>query len=186
MIRPADLWDSMVRVESGGNPNAVGKAGEIGLVQIKPSTAAEYGVPKEALYHPEVQRMLYEHIMSKYLDRYGGDPIRAVAAWNAGQGAVDSGRIPLSTQGYLSRVFGGVGPAALGRRPQTFAAAAPSSEPEQQPDEPAQEEAPPVAPQPPRPAPVPQAQVPALADLVQARQARLVENARRVNELLNG
>lgn len=178
----------MVRVESGGNPNAVGKAGEIGLVQIKPSTAAEYGVPKEALYHPEVQRMLYERIMSKYLDRYGGDPIRAVAAWNAGQGAVDSGHIPLTTQGYLSRVFGGGGAAMLTRRPSqlpTFAAG--PSEPEQQPDELAanEEEKPAVAPQPPRPAPPPQEQLPALSDIVQARRARLAQNAQRVNELLN-
>ena len=183
MIRPADLWSPMVRVESGGNPNAVGKAGEIGLVQIKPSTAAEYGVPKEALYHPAVQQMLFDRIMSKYLDRYGGDPVRAVAAWNAGQGAVDSGKIPLSTQGYLGRVFGGFTPAMLTRRPQSMPAAAPD---ESKPDElAADEEKPPVAPQPPRPAPVPQEQLPALSDIVQARRTRLAQNAQRVNELLN-
>lgn len=184
MIRPADLWDSMVRVESGGNPNAVGKAGEIGLVQIKPSTAADYGVPKEALYQPGVQRMLFEHIMSKYLDRYGGDPVKAVAAWNAGQGAVDSGKIPLSTQGYLSRVFGGVGPGSLSRRPPmpTFSAAASESEP----DEVADNAAPAAAPRPPRPAPPPAEQLPALSDIVQARRVRLAQNAQRVSELLQG
>jgi soluble lytic murein transglycosylase-like protein len=40
---PADLLQAQIRQESGGNPNAVGKAGEIGLGQIMPSTARAPG-----------------------------------------------------------------------------------------------------------------------------------------------
>jgi hypothetical protein len=116
-----DLWGPMVQVESGGNPDAVGKAGEIGLVQIKPSTAAEYGVTPEALRHPEVQRMLFNRIMGKYLARYGDIP-RAVAAWNAGQHGVDIGRFP---QQYVNKVLS----LYRGGRPPTLATIAPAVAP---------------------------------------------------------
>ena len=114
MATPDDLWGPMVQVESSGDPNAVGDAGEIGLVQIKPSTAAQYGVPKEALYHPEVQRMLFNKIMGSYLQRYNGNATQAVGAWNAGPGAVDRGYIP---QGYIRRVINAI---------QQFAGATPA------------------------------------------------------------
>lgn len=124
MATPDDLWGPMVQVESGGDPNRIGQVGEIGLVQIKPSTAAEYGVTPDALRHPEVQRMLFNRIMGKYLARYGDVP-RAVAAWNAGQHAVDLGRIPASTRNYVTKVL------ALyqGGRPPTLANLAPAAAP---------------------------------------------------------
>lgn len=111
-LTPDDLWEPMVHVESGGNPYARGKAGEIGLVQIKPSLAAQYGVPAESLEHPAVQRMLFNRIMGRYLQKYG-NATQAVAAWNAGEGAVDRGHIP---QGYISRVISAIG-GAVGPTP---------------------------------------------------------------------
>jgi hypothetical protein len=123
MATPDELWDPMVQVESGGDPNRIGGAGEIGLVQIKPSTAADYGVSPEALRHPEVQRMLFNRIMGKYLARYGDVP-RAVAAWNAGQHAVDMGRIPFSTRGYVNKVL-----ALYNQKPGAMASLAPAMAP---------------------------------------------------------
>lgn len=123
MATPDELWDPMVQVESGGDPSRVGAAGEIGLVQIKPSTAADYGVSPEALRHPEVQRMLFNRIMGKYLAHYGDVP-RAVAAWNAGQHAVDTGRIPFSTRGYVNKVL-----SLYNRNPTMMANLAPAMAP---------------------------------------------------------
>jgi hypothetical protein len=123
MATPDELWDPMVQVESGGDPDRIGGAGEIGLVQIKPSTAADYGISPEALRHPEVQRMLFNRIMGKYLAHYGDVP-RAVAAWNAGQHAVDTGRIPFSTRGYVNKVL-----ALYNRNPSAMASLAPAMAP---------------------------------------------------------
>lgn len=115
-----DLWNAMVQVESGGNPNKVGAAGEIGLVQIKPSTAADYGVDAAALRHPEVQRMLFNHIMTKYLNHFGSLP-KAVAAWNAGQHGVDIGHYPSA---YVNKVL-----ALYTGRPSALAGLAPAAAP---------------------------------------------------------
>ena len=41
---PPALIGAIVYVESGGNPHAVGRSGTIGLMQLKPATAARYGV----------------------------------------------------------------------------------------------------------------------------------------------
>jgi hypothetical protein len=179
----------MVRVESRGNPYAVSPKGAIGLAQIMPSTAAEYGVPKEALYHPAVQWMLFDRIMSKYLDRYGGDPVKAVAAWNAGQGAVDTGRYPLETQDYLRKVsaagadlaMGGIrGRRFIDQQRQLPPFLGPSEEPaeEPKPELVATKVAPRVT------GPAGDTGENFLARYQAQRQQMLAQNARRVSELL--
>ena len=48
-----NLVDSVIDQESRGNPRAVGTSGEIGLMQVKPSTASAYNVSASQLYNPD-------------------------------------------------------------------------------------------------------------------------------------
>jgi soluble lytic murein transglycosylase-like protein len=100
-----DLARAVMRLESGGNPNAVSSAGAIGLMQLMPGTAKGLGVdPKDP------KRNLEGGI--KYLaqlsDKYNGDYEKTLAAYNAGSGRVDSyGGIPPfpETERYVKNVL---------------------------------------------------------------------------------
>jgi soluble lytic murein transglycosylase-like protein len=100
-----NLARAVMRLESGGNPNAVSSAGAIGLMQLMPGTARSLGVdPKDP------KRNLEGGI--KYLaflaDKYDGDYEKTLAAYNAGSGRVDSyGGIPPfpETERYVKNVL---------------------------------------------------------------------------------
>lgn len=94
--------------ESGGR-NLVGKAGERGPMQIMPSTAMQYGVTPEQLDDPTTNRALGERILSRLLTKYNGDISKTLAAYNAGEGAVDRGQVPESTRRYVSNVLARTG-----------------------------------------------------------------------------
>jgi soluble lytic murein transglycosylase-like protein len=99
------LLAGLVKQESGFDPNAVSPAGARGLTQLMPGTAAGLGVtdpsdPVQAL--DGGARYLREQ-----LDRFGGDIARALAAYNAGPGAVQRyGGVPpyAETQNYVRAV----------------------------------------------------------------------------------
>lgn len=89
----ADLLRRMAHKESGGNTKAESHKGAKGLMQLMPETAAAVGVKDP---HDPVQSI---HGAAKYmrslLRRYEGDTTKAVAAYNAGPGAVDKyGGVP--------------------------------------------------------------------------------------------
>ncbi len=102
------LVESVIRAESAFNPTAVSRTGARGLMQLMPQTAAMLGVrdsfdPRQNI-EGGVRHLRY------LLDRYPGNVSLAVAAYNAGEGAVDSHRgIPpfAETQQYVQRVLGG-------------------------------------------------------------------------------
>jgi soluble lytic murein transglycosylase-like protein len=102
-----NLLRAVIVVESGFNSRAVSKRGAVGLMQLMPATAMRFGVSN--LYDP----MENVHAGARYLkfliDRFGHDLALALAAYNAGEEAVDrsGGRIPpyLETQAYVPRVL---------------------------------------------------------------------------------
>lgn len=104
-VDPA-LLTALVRQESGFRPDAVSSAGARGLTQLMPATAREVGVsdpsdPRQALDGGA----LY---LRRMLDRFGGDEKLALAAYNAGPGAVSRyGGIPpyAETQRYVTNVM---------------------------------------------------------------------------------
>ncbi len=105
-IDPA-LLTGLIRAESNFDPNATSPAGAQGLTQLMPATAAGLGVtnpldPAQAIEGGA-------KYLRQQLDRFGGDASKALAAYNAGPGAVERfGGIPPyeETQNYVRRVLG--------------------------------------------------------------------------------
>jgi len=90
---------AMMRAESSGDPNALSSAGALGLMQFIPSTAREYGLRVDGEIDerrdPKKAIMAGARYFADLLERYDGDHDLAVAAYNAGPGAVDKyGAIP--------------------------------------------------------------------------------------------
>ncbi|MDR2780049.1 MAG: lytic transglycosylase domain-containing protein [Synergistaceae bacterium] len=100
-----DLARAVMRMESGGNPNAISRAGAIGLMQLMPGTAKGLGVdPKD----PERNLEGGIKYLSQLADKYNGDYVKTLAAYNAGSGRVDSyGGVPPfpETQRYVKNVL---------------------------------------------------------------------------------
>ncbi len=90
------LVASLIRNESAFDPHARSPADARGLMQIIPSTARRLaaevpvdGFELDQLFQPRVSMTLGCHYLASLLTRYGGDLERAVAAYNAGEEAVD-------------------------------------------------------------------------------------------------
>jgi soluble lytic murein transglycosylase-like protein len=78
---------ALVQVESAFQPRAVSPKGAQGLTQLMPATAREMGVTD--VLDPVQNLDGGARYLSWLLNRYGGDLRRALAAYNAGPGAVD-------------------------------------------------------------------------------------------------
>jgi soluble lytic murein transglycosylase-like protein len=102
-----NLLRAVIVVESGFNSRAVSKRGAMGLMQLMPATATRYGAANPFDPHDNV------HAGAQYLkfliDRFGQDLRLALAAYNAGENAVDrnGGQIPpfTETMAYVPRVL---------------------------------------------------------------------------------
>jgi soluble lytic murein transglycosylase-like protein len=97
---------AVVAVESGFRPEAVSAKGAQGLMQLMPRTAAALGV-QDAL-DPEQNLDAGVRHLEALLKLYDGDLRRALAAYNAGQGAVERhGGVPpyRETRAYVKRVL---------------------------------------------------------------------------------
>jgi soluble lytic murein transglycosylase-like protein len=101
----SDFLRSVIRQESAGNAQAVSPAGARGLMQLMPTTALGLGVKDS--FSPEQNVHGGARYLRKLLERYHGDAIKALAAYNAGPGAVERYRgVPpyRETRLYVQRV----------------------------------------------------------------------------------
>jgi hypothetical protein len=101
------LIAAVARVESDFDPTDVSNKGARGLMQVMPETGRRFGVSAERLFDPERNIAAGSAYLAWLLDRYDGDLDLALAAYNAGEGAVDQYRgIPpyRETQTYVKRV----------------------------------------------------------------------------------
>jgi soluble lytic murein transglycosylase-like protein len=85
-IQPA-LVSAVIVVESGFNPRAVSKKGAVGLMQLLPETARRYGVTD--IYDPEQNVRAGARYLSDLIARFGSNVELALAAYNAGEEAVE-------------------------------------------------------------------------------------------------
>jgi soluble lytic murein transglycosylase-like protein len=110
------LVESVIRAESAFNPTAVSRTGARGLMQLMPKTAVALGVRDS--FNPRQNIDGGVRHLRYLLDRYPGNVALAIAAYNAGEAAVDAHRgIPpyAETQQYVQRVLHG-GAAWTGHR----------------------------------------------------------------------
>jgi soluble lytic murein transglycosylase-like protein len=110
---PAALLAAQIRAESNFDPGAVSPAGAAGIAQFMPATAASYGLGDP--FDPEQAIDAQAHLMSDLLRQFGS-PALALAAYNAGPGAVSScDCVPdyPETQAYVARILATVGSAGL-------------------------------------------------------------------------
>jgi hypothetical protein len=101
-----DLLASVVRAESGGHPRAVSRTGARGLMQLMPGTASAMGV--EDAFKPDQNISGGTAYLDNLLTRYHDNLALALAAYNAGPGAVDKyhGVPPYrETREYVARVI---------------------------------------------------------------------------------
>lgn len=104
-VSPA-LVLAVISVESAGRTDAVSSAGAEGLMQLMPATAERFGVSDST--NPSQNIKGGVTYLAWLLDRFGNDPILALAGYNAGEGNVDkySGVPPFpETRAYVPKVL---------------------------------------------------------------------------------
>jgi soluble lytic murein transglycosylase-like protein len=105
-VDPAVLH-GLIQQESGFDPNSQSSAGAAGLTQLMPGTASSLGVANPL--NPAESIEGGARYLSQMMSRFGGNTEDALAAYNAGPGAVQQYRgVPpyAETQSYVSKVLG--------------------------------------------------------------------------------
>ena len=105
------LLHAIAHVESRHNPHAVSKAGARGVMQVMPATGKRFGVnnPEQGLFDASTNLRASAAYLHTLRTRYGDDLRLMLAAYNAGEGAVDKagGTVPPypETQAYVRDVL---------------------------------------------------------------------------------
>jgi soluble lytic murein transglycosylase-like protein len=100
-----DFVSSVIMAESNFKTHAVSKKGALGLMQLMPSTAAQLGVADP--FDPKANIEAGAAHLSALLDLYNNDPIKALAAYNAGAHRVKqyNGVPPYrETRAYINKI----------------------------------------------------------------------------------
>src|SRR5215831_2565136 len=102
----SDLVRAVVQVESGYNPWATSPKGALGLMQLMPATIQQFGVQNP--FNPIENIRAGVSYLRQLLDRYSNDEALALAAYNAGPGAVDRHGTTIppykETREYVSKI----------------------------------------------------------------------------------
>lgn len=104
-VSPA-LVLAVIGVESAGNPQAVSSAGAEGLMQLIPATAERFGVTDSKDPAQNIRGGVA--YLDWLMNRFDGDPLMVLAAYNAGEGAVEkNGGVPpyAETRDYVPKVL---------------------------------------------------------------------------------
>ena len=107
---PVNLLKAVAKAESGFQADAVSCCGAQGIMQLMPSTAKSLGVTNS--FDPQQNIMGGAKYLGQLLRSFGGSEKLAVAAYNAGSGAVRAyGGVPpyAETQNYVNKVLGYAG-----------------------------------------------------------------------------
>ena len=104
------LLHAIAHVESRHNPLAHSPAGALGVMQLMPATAARFGVARPEVLHQTGTNLEVSAAYLKTLQqRFGNDLSLVLAAYNAGEGAVEryGRRVPpyAETQSYVRQVL---------------------------------------------------------------------------------
>ncbi len=104
---PKSLLDAVITAESAFDPNAISKAGAVGLMQLMPETAKRYGVSNRR--NPAANVKGGTRYLRDLLEMFDNKLYLALAAYNAGEGAVKrhGNKIPpyRETQDYVKKVI---------------------------------------------------------------------------------
>lgn len=114
---PVDLFRRLIAQESNFNPNAVSEKGAGGLGQVMPDTARDPGfgvrpLAAESLMDPAENIRFSADYFGAMMNKFDGDVPLALAAYNAGPGAVlEYGGVPPfeETQNYIEKILGSPG-----------------------------------------------------------------------------
>nr|WP_245924894.1 transglycosylase SLT domain-containing protein [Aliiruegeria haliotis] len=104
-VSPA-LVLAVISIESAGKRQAVSHAGATGLMQLMPATAERFGVKDSTIASENIKGGVA--YLDWLLNRFGRDPLMALAGYNAGEGAVEkNGGIPpyAETRDYVPKVI---------------------------------------------------------------------------------
>src|SRR6202047_793388 len=124
-VDPA-LVRAVIETESNWNSSAISRKGAVGLMQLMPTTAQRFGASE--YYNPQQNVDAGVKYLKTLLERYDGNLDLALAAYNAGEGAVDRAHgIPAfrETRNYVQKVqsayfrpgSGRIGDLGVNRRP---------------------------------------------------------------------